>query len=608
RPAADGRDPGRHGPVRPHRLAAAQAGRAAGVDPARPARRPRPAGDLRRGRRRLRGRPRGRDPPLRRRVVRRVRPHAAGDGARPSPPGSAAKPEAAHRGGGAVELRADPRPGRRPRDAHRAGPADPGDGDAVQAPGLGPGAGGAPPGQDHVPADGVHPAGAVRGDPRSGGDQHRPQPLMQSPGGGRFPALILTLRWAAVTLGAVLSLVDLRHSMAAMAATSLLCFYAGARILRPLPRPEELEVAPGDIALELGVALVAVVLSGGFGSPYVFVILVPVLLAGFTQGYTAGFVAAGAAGLPLVVVGATLPSARVPTETASQVLLVFAATGALAGYARRLFVEAAAEQASFEDRVSTLTEANALLSQLTRLALTLPSSLDLGDTVSAAMGHLRQLFDFTGAAVLVLDAATGTWRAEGVAGRPVPAPMTTGHLPPPLLQLALRNGSGPPARGAITEALDAAGGGQGGLWPGSRSGIYAPLVARDHLVAVVALERDGGAPFDGRDVEVLSGLAEPLALAIDNGLWFDRLRRLGAEGERDRLARDLHDRFAQGLAYVNLELDRLSRHPAPGPQLVELRQEVGGLLGEVRETLRQLRSRVGPSAGLADLLAAELPR
>lgn len=432
---------------------------------------------------------------------------------------------------------------------------------------------------------------------------------MQSPGGGRFPALILTLRWAAVTLGAVLSLVDLRHDVAAMAATSLLCLYAGARILRPLPRPDRLEVAPGDIALELGVTLLAVVLSGGFGSPYVFVILVPVLLAGFTQGYTAGFVAAAAAGLPLVVVGATLPSARVPTETASQVLLVFTATGALAGYARRLFVEAAAEQASFEDRVSTLTEANALLSQLTRLALTLPSSLDLGETVSAAMGHLRELFDFTGAAVLVLDAATGTWRAEGVAGRPLPAPMTTGHLPPPLLQLALRNGSGLPAAGAITEAvLDPAGGGQGGLWPDSRSGIYAPLVARDHLVAVVALERDGGAPFDGRDVEVLSGLAEPLALAIDNGLWFDRLRRLGAEGERDRLARDLHDRFAQGLAYVNLELDRLSRHPAPGPQLVELRQEVGGLLGDVRETLRQLRSRVGPSAGLGDLLAAELPR
>jgi signal transduction histidine kinase len=83
---------------------------------------------------------------------------------------------------------------------------------------------------------------------------------------------------------------------------------------------------------------------------------------------------------------------------------------------------------------------------------------------------------------------------------------------------------------------------------------------------------------------------------------------LGAEGERDRLARDLHDRFAQGLAYVNLELDRLSRHPEPGPQLVELRQQVHGLLGDVRETLRQLRSRVSPTAGLVDLLSAELPR
>src|SRR5205807_1581298 len=337
--------------------------------------------------------------------------------------------------------------------------------------------------------------------------------------GGRFPALILALRWATVTTGAVLSLVDLRHSAAAMAATSLLCLYAGFRILRPLPGPEGREAPAPAIAVELAVALAAVAISGGFGSPYVFALLVPVLLAGFTQGYAAGFLAAGAASLPLLVGGATVASARVPTETASQVALVYAATGALAGYARRLFVDAAAEQASFEDPVSSLTEANALLSQLTQVARTLPSSLDLGETVNAAMGHLGQLFDFTGATVLVLDAATGTWRAEGV-----------------------------------------------------------------------------------------TGLPEPLALAIDNGLWFDRLRRLGAEGERDRLARDLHDRFAQGLAYVNLELDRLSRHPAPGPQLVELRQQVGGLLGEVRETLRQLRSRVSPTAGLADLLAAELPR
>jgi signal transduction histidine kinase len=418
---------------------------------------------------------------------------------------------------------------------------------------------------------------------------------------GRFPALILALRWATVSTGAILALLDLRSSAAAMTATSLLCLYSGFRLLRPLPGHDGREASPVSIAAELAVALVAVTMSGGFGSPFVLVTLVPILLAGLSQGYAAGFVAAAAASVPLCVVWVTLPSARVPTETASQVVLVFAATGALAGYARRLFVDAVAEQASYQDRVSRLTEANALLSQLTQVARTLPSSLDLHDTVTAAMGHLRQLFAFDAAAILVLDAATGTWRAEAVVGLPAPPPMTTDQLPPPLVQLALRNGSGMPAPDVVTD-------GRRGLWAETHHGVYAPLVARDHLVALVALERISGAGFERRDADVLTGLAEPLALAIDNGLWFDRLRTLGAEGERDRLARDLHDRFAQGLAYVNLELDRLARHPAPGPQLMELRQHVHGLLGDVRETLRQLRSRVTPTIGLADLLSNELPR
>jgi signal transduction histidine kinase len=424
----------------------------------------------------------------------------------------------------------------------------------------------------------------------------------------RFPALILALRWATVSTGAVLSLLELRDSVAAMAATSLVCLFAGYRILRPLPGAEGRDAPPLGIAVELAVAAGAVAMSGGWKSPYVFVVLVPILLAGFTRGYVGGFAAAGAGAVTLLVAGATIGSAAAPTDTASQVVLVYAATGALAGYARRVFVDAVAEQESFKDQVSSLTEANALLSQLTSVALTLPSSLDLGETVTAAMRHLRELFDFSGAAVLVLDAATGTWRTEGATGLPDPPPMATSQLPAPLLQLALRNGSRAPGRGAVAETdLDSAAG-RPGLWADARHGLYAPLVARDHLVALVALERVDGRAFDGRDADVLTGLAEPLALAIDNGLWFDRLRMLGAEGERDRLARDLHDRFAQGLAYVNLELDRLSRHPEPGPQLVALRQEVHGLLGEVRETLRQLRSRVSPTAGLADLLASELPR
>src|SRR5439155_24223501 len=175
-----------------------------------------------------------------------------------------------------------------------------------------------------------------------------------------------------------------------MTATVVLGLYAAVRTVRPLPHPDGREVPPAALTAELAVVLVGVAVSGGWGSPFVFVVLVGVLLAGFTRGYVGGFAAAGAAAATLLVAGATVPSAAANTETASQVVLVYAATGALAGYARRLFVDAAAKHASYEDRVSHLTEANALLSQLTQVALTLPSSLDLADTVASAMRHLLE--------------------------------------------------------------------------------------------------------------------------------------------------------------------------------------------------------------------------
>src|SRR2546423_8903815 len=111
----------------------------------------------------------------------------------------------------------------------------------------------------------------------------------EAPAGGRFPALILALRWATVTLGAVLSLLNLSGSVQVMTVTLLLCLYTGFRVIRPLPHPDDRDVPEGAIAVDLGVALAAVSLTGGFGSPYVFVALVPVLLAGFPPGYPGGF-------------------------------------------------------------------------------------------------------------------------------------------------------------------------------------------------------------------------------------------------------------------------------------------------------------------------------
>lgn len=398
--------------------------------------------------------------------------------------------------------------------------------------------------------------------------------------------------------GAVLAVADL--SPGVVSATAILLSYNTWRTLRPLPRPGATAVNPRHLVVDLVIGMASVAASGGWDSPYVFTLLVGILLAGSSWGYRGALITAGGASAILGLDALAFPSARSSPEAASQVVLVYVASGVVAGFARRVFLEAE-EREAFADRVARLTEANALLVQLTQVTQTLPSSLDLGDTLAGAMGHLRQLFDFTGAAILVLDPATGTWRAEATSGRSLSGGLHTKDLPSP-------------ARTAITRsvvvyepALDP-GSGRPGLWTTSHSALYGPLVARHRVVALAVLEHDQGGRFGGTEAELMTGLAEPMALAIDNALWFLRLRTLGAEGERERLARNLHDRIGQGLAYVGLELDRLSKLPDPGADLARLRTDVGGLLAEVRETLRHLRARVTESTSLAALAEAYLPR
>ena len=92
----------------------------------------------------------------------------------------------------------------------------------------------------------------------------------------------------------------------------------------------------------------------------------------------------------------------------------------------------------------------------------------------------------------------------------------------------------------------------------SRSGLYAPLRARGALVGLVAIEQHEPGFYGRRELRLLDGFVEPAALAIDNARWFARLRTIGADEERVRIARDMHDRVGQSLAFVAFKLDRLT--------------------------------------------------
>ena len=151
-----------------------------------------------------------------------------------------------------------------------------------------------------------------------------------------------------------------------------------------------------------------------------------------------------------------------------------------------------------------------------------------------------------------------------------------------------------------------------GFSPSAASGLYAVLPARGAIIGLLSIEHADAHHFTARDVELLAGFVEPAALAIDNARWFGRLRTVGAEEERTRIARDLHDRIGQSLAYLAFELDRIVKTGASGSDttaaLDNLRTDVRGVIGEVRDTLYDLRTDVTESQSLSTTLEAFLER
>ncbi|MEL7210040.1 MAG: histidine kinase, partial [Actinomycetota bacterium] len=354
-----------------------------------------------------------------------------------------------------------------------------------------------------------------------------------------------------------------------------------------------------DLLLETGFVSIAVSATGSWSSPLVFTLLVPVIAAGFARGFGFGFriaiTIAASVLLPDLLMGEYLPE---EADLAVQWVVMLLLVSVVAGYGRRISGEANRQHSVALARLGRLSDANALLFSLHRVAQTLPASFDLDEVLDNTVQRLKDLLSFDAVGVLLLDDTEHRWLVVRREGARLAASLTTEELPPPLLDVL--------ANPRVTRLTDLAQPGGPGLVPTMGSGIYAPLEARGSIVGLIALEHRDTKHFEGRDVELIGGFVEPAALAIDNARWFARLRTVGADEERTRIARDLHDRIGQSLAYLAFELDRLvkaeQRGKDLGPSLDRLRSDVRGVIGEVRDTLYDLRTDVSEANSLVDVL------
>lgn len=401
---------------------------------------------------------------------------------------------------------------------------------------------------------------------------------------------ISAMRWGTVGYGLVLGAPRAFDGSYATVVTLSVCLFVTTwRTIIPirLGSPSWSDRVPSFV--DVTVLFLAIGYGGGVESPFIFCGMIAMMVVAFGWGHLAAATALGV-GLGAMLVGIAVGDTSVGQQWNDQrdlsilltvVIVVFAA----ASVSNRL-VDGERRRIALTGQIESLSQANGLLTMVNSVARTLPTSLTLREALSTSHRQIEDTFHPAVVCLLALDENAEEWVPKLADGCELHPAYLADDLPEPLR--AAREVAEPLLRVDLS-GVDPA----NRIAPESRSGIYVRLRTRKTTLGLLGLEHPDPFHFDERDAQLLTGVAEVLALTIDNARWFGRLRSLGAEEERVRLARDLHDRLGQWLTYIGYELERIqATDPKRSADLDRLHSDVQTALDELRETLRQLRSGV----------------
>lgn len=417
---------------------------------------------------------------------------------------------------------------------------------------------------------------------------------------GRLGPLATWLRWVCLIIGGVLAATTAQpNRQALIIAGAILLTTTVYRTFRPLQIYPATWRAEALVILDLLIAVVAIAFTNTWSSPFLLMPLPLVLLAAYGWGYREGGFAALFTAGTIVMADVVSGASEDAMQTGLIVSLVVVAAAVVGGYTRQLWLEAEERERETADEVARMSLANDLFHALHDVVRTLPDSLDLAEVVASARDTLREVFAPDVLVVALADETSNAWHTQLSEGVAVAEHLDTEDLPPRVREALSRPGV---VRVQSTASQDE-------LWNGefASSGLVVGLRTPDRVVGLLAVEYRAPDRVSAPDAELFARIASSLALAVDNARWFGRLRTLGAEAERARIARDLHDRTAQSMAYIGFELDRLSNRYSD-PALPELHRAVRQVVVELRETLYQLRTTVTDEEGFVPLAQPYLKR
>jgi signal transduction histidine kinase len=149
-------------------------------------------------------------------------------------------------------------------------------------------------------------------------------------------------------------------------------------------------------------------------------------------------------------------------------------------------------------------------------------------------------------------------------------------------------------------------------WPSDLTALLTvPLHVKGGVIGVLdVVNKSGG--FTEADVPVLSVFANQAAMVIEHARLQEQAEQLAVLGERQRLARELHDSVTQSLFSVSLYADAATRALVAGKQdtaadyLRELREIANEGMRDMRLLIFQLHPPVLETEGLVTALQARL--
>lgn len=401
----------------------------------------------------------------------------------------------------------------------------------------------------------------------------------------RWGALMVGLAWAA---GGAAS-----GDLSVVATLTVVIFLSSWRTVRPLRLGNrgngQLWFALSDVAI----LSAAAGFNDGLTSAFVGCVFVSVAIVSFGWGLYEGM---WAAALSLsVALGASALAGDSLAVPGAIGVIALAASAIFPGLAHERLLQLEGRRVVQAERIGRLSETNQLLGVLNTLTRTLPSSLDLEEVLATTRRQLKDTF--AADRIVLLTYEDGSWSPQIQEGFNLPPLLDSPHLPSPLIDAA--------AQTTTLQVPDLHVFGERG-----GSGVYARLVVDGIDTGLVGIERTAKAePFHANDAELLGGMADVLALTVSNARAFKQLRSLAAAEERTRIARDLHDRLGQYLTYIGLELERINSEQAePSMDLKQLHEDTQGAIGELRDTLIELRASVTNDRPLSTLLKEVVER